>query len=334
VPETDVSIYESLEQAGRSTGGRCIAVGTFDGVHIGHAALIGRLVERSRAEGLEATVVTFRNHPAEVVAPQRAPRLLTPWPMKRRLIGDLGVGTIIGIEFDRRLASIPAEGFVQVQLVDHLQMKCMIAGPTFGFGSARAGDRRLLERLSGEMGFGLEIVEKRDLGGRSVSSSAIRRSIESGDVEAAAPLLGRDFSLAGKVARGTGRGREIGFPTANLDCDPRQLLPGDGVYAAWALVEGARFASAVSVGPQPTFDAPDRLVEAYLVGFEGDLYGKGLEIAFKRRLRPIEKFETQDRLTRQIQADVDLVRKVLREADEPESGSAVGSGTQHRLNGR
>lgn len=303
---------ENLDQLERSAHGRCVALGTFDGVHIGHQAIFARLVKKAAEEDLGTAVVTFRNHPAAVVAPSRAPKLLTPWGTKRRLIARLGIGVVIGIDFDRALAGRSAEDFLSETLVAALQMKCMVAGPTLGFGAGRRGDVKMLAQLSRELGFGLDVVEKIDFGGRSVSSSAIRKLIEAGDLEAAAPLLGRDFSVEGSVARGTRRGHDIGFPTANLECDPEQMLPADGVYAAWAQVGDERLRAAVSVGPQPTFGVHDRLVEAHVIDYDADLYGEGIEIAFRRRLRPITRFASAEELAEQIAADIDEVRRILK----------------------
>lgn len=308
---SEVVFAESLQEVARSRGGRCVTVGTFDGVHIGHRALFSRLVNKADEEKLEATVVTFKNHPAEVVAPQRAPKLLTPWVTKRGLIAESGVDMVVGVDFDSRLAGLSGEEFVSETLAAGLQMKCMMAGPTFGFGARRQGSVDTLRRLSGSLGFELEVVEKVSLGGRGVSSSTIRKLIEAGLTDEAAPLLGRDFSVCGTVGPGAGRGRDLGFATANLDCDPRQILPADGVYAASAAVGGKVYAAAVSVGPQPTFGTHDRLVEAHLLGHEGDLYGERLEVAFKRRLRAVRKFAAAQDLAQQIRADVDQVREIV-----------------------
>jgi riboflavin kinase/FMN adenylyltransferase len=327
---SDVAAFEIFLDVGRSRTGRCVTVGTFDGVHIGHKALISRVVEKAQKKGLDATVITFTNHPAEVVNPRNAPKLLTPWRMKRRLIAELGVETVVGIDFDSDLAAVSAERFIKEGLVEDLQMKEMLSGPSFGFGLGRSGDTGLLRDLSPGLGFGYDVVEKVDLGGKRVSSSSVRRLLESGAVDAAAPLLGREFSIEAVVGRGIGRGRSIGFPTVNLDCDPRQMLPADAVYAGAARLDAQSFAAAVSVGPQPTFEAQERLVEAYLLDYEGDLYGWPIEVAFKERLRAIEKFSSPQELTEQIRADVETIRSIVAEGKSSVPGRRAGFSSSRR----
>jgi riboflavin kinase/FMN adenylyltransferase len=277
---------------------RKVAVGTFDGVHLGHRAVI---------KGSD-TVLTFDPHPLSVVAPQALPKLLDSPTIKRDLIAGLGVDELVAIPFDREFASKSAEEFVEEVLIERLGAAVVSVGENFRFGKGAKGDPELLRSRSE---FETRVVPLVEVEGETVSSTNIRGLVAAGDVERAARFLGAPFMLEGAVVSGDRRGRELGFPTANI-VPPDQLAhPGHGVYAAWAHGHMA----AVNVGVRPTFDTGrGLLVEAYLIDFDQDLYGETLRIAFARRLRGERRFETADALVEQMERDVEDAKRVLAEA--------------------
>lgn len=296
-------VLRSLSQVPREPAGRALALGTFDGVHLGHREVIGSALGRARERGLVAAVVTFDPHPLEVLRPDRPPRLLTTIERKIELVSALGLDELVAIPFTAELSRQTAEDFCDQVLVATLGARSVSVGANFHFGHNAAGDADLL-RSRPE--FDTDVIELVAHDGESISSSRIRALVDAGDVAAAARLLGAPYALAGTVKQGDRRGRELGMPTANLDVPEQQLLPAPGIYAATAAGESleGELPAAVSIGVRPTFGGGELLVEAHLIGFEGDLYGRRLRLEFLERLRDEERFESAEDLVEQMRKDV------------------------------
>jgi riboflavin kinase / FMN adenylyltransferase len=315
--------------------GSVVTIGAFDGVHLGHRRLIERVRRTANEIGAKSCVVTFDRHPASVVRPKSAPLLLTDLDQKLLLLEACGIDLTLVVRFDAGRASEPAEEFVAEVLVGCLNTRAVVVGHDFHFGRNREGDVPLLQRMGARMGFdvtGIRLVGSggpvdADPGkdappgtgghitaGGPISSTRIRRLIAEGDVRAAAALLGRWYELRGLVGHGEKRGRELGFPTANLEVRTEMQLCDDGVYAGWYLrPDGTRHQTAISVGRQPTFYAsrPYSLVEAHLLDFQGDLYDEVGTVEFVSRLRGQERFESVEALVDQMSSDVAQTRRTL-----------------------
>jgi riboflavin kinase/FMN adenylyltransferase len=305
--------------------GSVVTIGAFDGVHLGHRRLIERVRSTAAEIGAVSVVVTFDTHPASVVRPGSAPLLLTDLDQKLALLEASGVDVVLVVHFDASRAAEPAEAFVDEILVDCLIARALVVGHDFHFGRNREGDVALLQRIGALRGFdvtGIRLVSSGGHRGEAtrtgelgpISSTGIRRLIANGEVRAAAQLLGRWYQLRGIVGHGEKRGRELGFPTANLEVDKAMQVCADGVYAGWYLrPDGTRHQTAISVGRQPTFYAsrPVSLVEAHLVDFQGDLYDEVGTVELVARLRGQEKFGSVDALVDQMTADVAQTRLTL-----------------------
>jgi len=290
----------------------CLALGVFDGVHLGHQRVIGRTVDLARECGGLAVVTTFDRHPNAVVAPERLPRLLYT-PVQRELhISETGVDALLELAFTRELSLLPAEAFIRslAGALGGLHAICVGAG--FVFGHQRGGNLGVLARLGAELGFQAHGLEPVISGGLPVSSTRIREVVAAGSLDEAGRLLGRSYSLGGRVVAGDRLGRELGFPTANLEA-PGRLVPPAGVYAGWTLWEGRQIPVVLNIGHRPTLGqagAPLR-VEAHLLDFAGDLYGRDLEVQLSARLRDEQRFESLASLREQIHRDVASARRVL-----------------------
>jgi riboflavin kinase/FMN adenylyltransferase len=313
---------QSLDDIGLASppGGTVVTIGAFDGVHLGHRRLIERVRTTAHEIGALSAVVTFDFHPASVVRPGSAPLLLTDLDQKLALLAGAEADLTLVLHFDAQRAAEPAEDFVAEVLVGCLNARAVVVGHDFHFGRDREGDVALLQRMGARLGFdvtgirlfrsaGAEVGEA-----EAVSSTRIRALIAAGDVGAAAQLLGRWYQLRGVVAHGDKRGRELGFPTANLEVDKEMQLCADGVYAGWYLrPDGTRHQTAVSVGRQPTFfeSRPYSLVEAHLLDFQGDLYDEMGTVELVSQLRGQVKYVSVDALVDQMTVDVAQTRRAL-----------------------
>jgi len=301
-----------------AAAGTAVTIGAYDGVHRGHQAVLSEVRRLAGSSGLPTALVTFDRHPAAVVRPQSAPKLLTDLDQKLDVLAATGdVDYAVVLTFDEGRAAQEAPAFVDEVLGRLLQARLVVVGEDFHFGRGRRGNVGLLRDMGRALGFevvGLPLVQVPGVNG-PVSSTAVRRRVIEGDVAAASTLLGRPYELRGVVAAGDGRGgRQLGYPTANLTVAPEILLPADGIYAGWYHRPGAStHPAAISVGRRPTFyDRADAsVVEAYLLDFEGDLYGEAARVRFVERLRGEERFESVDALIAQMALDVDAARKVL-----------------------
>jgi riboflavin kinase / FMN adenylyltransferase len=286
--------------------GTAVTIGAYDGVHRGHQFVIGRLCGLAAAGGLESVVLTFDRHPAAVVRPESAPRLLTDLDQRLEVLASTGVDHTVVLHFDEARSQEEPEQFVREVLVDALRARVVVVGEDFHFGRRRRGNVELLRDMGGALGF--EVAHLPLLPG--ISSTAIRARLQAGDVAGAAELLGRPHEVRGVVVRGDRRGRELGYPTANVAVPPDILLPAPGIYAGWY---GGEQAAAISVGRRPTFHDGESpvVLEAYLLDFDGDLYGQQARISFVSRLRDEERYESVDELLAQMALDVEATRAAL-----------------------
>ena len=300
--------------------GTAVTIGAYDGVHLGHRALLRQLSDRAAAAGLSTVVVTFDRHPAGVVRPESAPKQLTDLEQKLELLAACGVERTVVIEFDRARADESAEDFVKEVLADRLGARLVVVGEDFHFGHGRKGNVDLLRELGRDYGFEVVGAHLTGDGIAAVSSTRIRTLVAQGDVVGAAELLGRLHEVRGPVVRGDGRGGpELGFPTANLQIGDDIALPSDGIYAGYfTRPDGSVHPSAISVGRRPTFyeaGTASVLVEAYLLHFEGDLYGEPARVSFVRRLRDERQFDSVEDLVAQMHRDAAEAERALSVAD-------------------
>jgi riboflavin kinase/FMN adenylyltransferase len=294
-------------------GESAVTVGFFDGVHRGHQAVIGRAVAVARERDLQAVAVTFDRHPLETLSPGKTPLLLTTLRRKAGLIEELGVDLVFVLEFTEEVSRWTPDVFVDRVLVEGLHARHVVVGANFTFGHKAAGNIRVLDELATTRGFTVEGASLVKLDGRPVSSSSIRESLAEGDLRWPERAMGRRYAVDGQVVPGAGRGVGLGFPTANLRTPAGLLLPGRGVYAGRALVDGEVWPAAINVGINPTFGEEPLHVEAHLLGFRGDLIGRILTVEFWDRLRDETRFDTAEALAAQIRQDVERTRQIIAE---------------------
>jgi riboflavin kinase/FMN adenylyltransferase len=297
--------------------GGCVAtVGTFDGVHLGHRDILQRVHERASAVGLPAALVTFRPHPLEVVNPTAAPMLLTPDDEQLDALVDSGPLSVVVLPFTSALARYSAESFVRTLLLERYHMRELIIGYDHGLGRGRQGDVTVLAELGRRHRFGVDVVAPivDDLG-VPISSSAIRTSLAHGDLDRVQRMLGRPYAFRGVVVPGQQRGRDLGYPTLNIELrSPRKLLPPEGVYAVRARTARGRFDGMMNLGARPTFGESGRALEVHLFDVTGDWYGEGVSVEFVRRLRDTTRFENVEALVEQLGRDAEHARLALTQA--------------------
>jgi riboflavin kinase/FMN adenylyltransferase len=281
-----------------------VTVGSFDGVHLGHHAVLEEIARRAEAAGRESVLVTFEPHPLEVVNPQAAPPLLTTGPERREILAQTALDLVYFLRFDRQVAAMSPEEFVRDVLLERCGMEELVIGHDHGFGRGRSGDVETLKHLGAVHGFDVDVVPPVDFGDQHVSSSRVRRAVAGGDLGSAARMLGRPYTVSGLVGHGDRRGRQLGVPTVNLtDVPPQKLLPPDGIYAVEVEWRGGRTGGMMHQGPRPTFADGRRTLEANLFDFEGDLYGEWVRITWVKRLRDVEHFTTVEQLQHQMERD-------------------------------
>lgn len=312
--------WRGLEDIPEGWGRSVVTIGSYDGVHRGHQLIIGKAVERARELGVPAVAVTFDPHPSEVVRPGSHPPLLAPQHRRAELMAGLGVDAVLVLPFTAAFSQLSPADFVVKVLVDKLHARSVVEGPNFRFGHKAAGNVDSLAELGRTYDFDVLVVDLYERGeaggGEPFSSSLTRRLIADGDVEGAAEVLGRPHRVEGVVVRGAQRGRELGFPTANMETLPHTAVPADGVYAGWLTAGGEKMPSAISVGTNPQFDGTERTVEAYAIDRVGlELYGLHAAVDFLAYVRGQEKFETLDALRRRMTEDVDRCRFLVAEAE-------------------
>lgn len=291
-----------------------VSIGMFDGVHTGHQALVDRLVSEAHATNRTSVVLTFFPHPDVVLKGVTGRYYLTSSETRAQLLLDRGVDLVITHNFDEKVSKIRAADFVG-ELCDHLKMSSLWVGPDFALGYKREGDVSFLREMGLTRGYTVETVDLwLNDGGQVISSTRIRDALRAGDMEHANRWLGRPYSIRGYVEGGDQRGRTIGFPTANVHVWDQKLLPANGVYACWAIVNGERHMAVTNIGIQPTFERSLMKVEAHLLDFEQNLYDQHLELEFIQRLRPEQRFDGVDALIAQIKRDVEAGRTVLMES--------------------
>jgi riboflavin kinase / FMN adenylyltransferase len=291
--------------------GSVVALGNFDGVHLGHQAVLRRAVEEGRRRGSRVVAATFHPHPRVVLTPGAQPRLLTTLELRREALLRYGADEVWAIRFDEELSRKSPEEFVRDVLVGEIGAEAVVVGENFRFGHRAVGDVGDLERIMRRSGGEAYAVPVRSEDGEAgISSTRIRELVAGGEVEEAAKLLGRPYLLRGEVVVGEKRGRSIGFPTANVLPDTAVVVPGRGVYAGFVRVRKDLHAAATNVGVAPTFEGRESRVEAHLLGFEGDLYGRVVDVSFVRRIRPEKRFSGVDELRAQIARDVEEARRI------------------------
>lgn len=299
-------------------------MGTFDGVHRGHRAVLDEINQRAERTGRRSVLVTFHPHPLRIVRPEIAPQLLTTPAEKKEILAESGLQYAIFVSFTPELQQYPARRFVEEILLGRLGMKELVIGYDHGFGKGREGTVETMRELGQELDFAVDVVREVTAGGEPISSSRIRQELAAGDVVAAARGLGRPYSFRGPVVQGMKRGRRLGFPTANIDIgDPEKMMPLEGIYAVHGVLDdGERVPGLLHLGPRPTFQGFPPSVELHLLDWDGDLYGRVVRVEFCARLRDVRPFTTPAALIEQMHRDAELGRRIL-SGQEGESACGV-----------
>ncbi len=284
--------------------GTVITVGTFDGVHLGHRAILSEIERRAETRGLHSVLLTFDRHPLTVVRPEHAPPLLTTPNEKKQILAQFGIDYVAFVAFTRSLSRYTPEEFVRAVLVERLRASELVIGHDHGFGHGRAGDEETLRALGGRYGFHVDVVEGVVVNGAPVSSTRIRRLLSEGRVDAAARALGRPYSVTGSIVHGLGRGRTLGFPTANIAPPTAdKLLPAEGIYAVRANLRTEIRDGLLHLGPRPTFAGSPPTIELFLLDFDRDIYGEIVTVEFLQLLRAVRPFDSAAALVEQMRRD-------------------------------
>lgn len=290
--------------------GAVVTVGTFDGVHLGHHAILEEIGRRARATGRRSVLVTFDPHPLRIVRPSDAPPLLSTLREKKEILAASPLDAVVFVPFTRTLQHYPARRFVEEILLARVGMTELVIGYDHGFGRDREGSVETLREIGREVGFAVDVVQAVELDGGPISSSRIRRLLGTGDVAEAARLLGRPYAVEGVVVEGERKGRELGYPTANVRVDdPHKMLPAEGIYAAYGWLGGDRLPGLLHLGPRPTFEGFAPSVELHLLDWSGDLYGRTLRVEIAERIRGVERFDSAEALVAAMRRDEEAGRR-------------------------
>jgi riboflavin kinase/FMN adenylyltransferase len=305
----DPALPSGLPADGRGT---VVTVGTFDGVHRGHWAVLAEITRRARISGRRSVLLTFDPHPLRIVRPEQAPALLTTPDEKKEILSESGVEFAVFLPFTLILSRYAPERFVSEILVERLHLEELVIGYDHGFGKGRSGDVTTLRRLGEKSGFAVDVVDPIVTDHEPISSTRIRAAVARGDLPAASRGLGRPYALRGLVVRGDGRGRTLGFPTANLKVPSTdKLLPPSGIYAVRGVLRSGTFDGALHLGPRPTFRGSAPTIELHLMDFEGDLYGEEVRVDFIEFIRGVVPFDSVEALVGQMRKDVEAARAIL-----------------------
>jgi riboflavin kinase/FMN adenylyltransferase len=304
--------FSDIEDQELAITGSVVTLGNFDGIHLGHQALVRHTVEESKRLGYPSIVLTFEPHPLKILAPERAPRLLLSYQDKLDLFQARGVDIVIAQRFDRQFASITAEDFVRRLLAGRLKAKKIWVGRDLRFGQGRKAGTDDLMRVAPQLGFQVGVLDPISSNGMRISSSRIRELVEAGCVDEVQPMLGRYHFVSGRVVAGQGRGRKLGFPTANISSQT-EVVPSNGIYATLITVRSRRWPSVSSVGVNPTFGEGPRTVESFIFDFESDIYGEAAKLSFVKRIRDEKKFANVEDLIAEMHGDVDRAKAIFKE---------------------
>lgn len=289
-----------------------VTLGTFDGVHIGHRYILNKVISNAEHSGEQSAVITFNRHPYEVLKPESTPKLLTTLDEKIALFEAIGINIVYIIEFTRKISEMNPEQFISRYLVDCLGMSHFIVGYDHGFGKGRKGSSEVLQKFAMKYDFTLEIQSPVEYNGIIVNSSTIRNYLLMGKTDAASDLLGTDYSFRGNVISGYGLGKKIGIPTANITLiDQEKIVPLSGVYAGWIEFIDQKREALIHLGSRPTVNRNEEGIEVHIPDFTGDLYGKEVRVGFKRRLRNIKQFESEQALVQQIKKDIEVLNQLI-----------------------